>query len=142
MPRTRILQTGTRTLQTGILYRGGATGRWLVHRGVKRTEHARKGTTPGAWAISSFAASAKASHLIRRRPRAQRAPCLQTALADSFTLPSSGQAPQAIQRSADLNGAAGSPGPKSQSQISISNLRPQTSISRAPNLNLKSHSQI
>ena len=53
------------------------------------------------FAISSFAASAKASHLIRRRPRAQRAPCLQTALADSFTLPSSGQAPQAIKRSAD-----------------------------------------
>ena len=51
MPRTRILQTGTRTLQTGILYRGGATSRWLVHRGVKRTEHARKGTTQGAWAI-------------------------------------------------------------------------------------------
>ena len=38
---------------------------------------------------------------IRRRPRAQRAPCLQTALADSFTLPSSSQAPQAIKRSAD-----------------------------------------
>ena len=35
------------------------------------------------------------------RPRAQRAPCLQTALADSFTLPSSSQAPQAIKRSAD-----------------------------------------
>ena len=35
------------------------------------------------------------------RPRAQRAPCLHTALADSFTLPSSSQAPQAIKRSAD-----------------------------------------
>ena len=38
---------------------------------------------------------------VRRRPRAQRAPCLHTALADSFTLPSSSQAPQAIKRSAD-----------------------------------------
>ena len=28
-------------------------------------------------------------------------PCLQTALADSFTLPSSSQAPQAMKRSAD-----------------------------------------
>ena len=38
---------------------------------------------------------------VRRRPRAQRAPCLHTALADSFTLPGSSQAPQAIKRSAD-----------------------------------------
>ena len=61
----------------------------------------RFATSSFLFAIASFAASAKAFHLIRRRPRAQRAPCLQTALADSFTLPSSSQAPQAIKRSAD-----------------------------------------
>ena len=42
-----------------------------------------------------------AAFQVRRRPRAQRAPCLHTALADSFTLPGSSQAPQAIKRSAD-----------------------------------------